>query len=203
MPCSARWMPASRQGSPAAPQALSPPGLGLLCEEQGGEGPAAKGLPIAPKPPPSPGLGLRLLEGGARDQQWAGVTSEELEEAVRRQEGSTPGRPISMRPRYTRHGNRSPAPRIRAAPGAVRTSPPTGGDTHQRARTLGEPAGELGAPGAPGPRGGRPRGLWACSQVLRSEPLGRGAGGGHCRASDPAPCRACSSLCLLCLPACL
>lgn len=64
-----------------------------------------------------------------------------------------------------------------AAWGAVRTSPPTGGGAHGRARTQAR-ARTLGPPGAWGRAEGArcarahvtPCHLWACPQVLQSEP---------------------------------
>lgn len=188
MPCGARWMPASRQGSPAAPRPSAPPG----------PGPPLRVLPpSASRLPPRPRGGGW---GGGSGSEWgartcsgrAGAASEEREEPEEAAGGEAA--PLAA-PLVCGHAPLAMAtapPRLAAGPpraGAARSSPPTGGGAHRRARTRG-PRGRAGGarcapvacgrlPGAPGgaSRGG---GGAACTAEAQPVPHAPGAPQGAC-----------------------
>jgi hypothetical protein len=137
---------------------------------------------------PSPGEGwARSGVRGSRPR--AGVTAAASGKSGKRAAsggrlwGQRRGRPLlcGLAPRAMATAPHPAPPRAgRAAPGALRTSPPTGGGANGRARTHGHAhwgrRASGGAPRAPGALGPRvpvlPPG--ACPQVLQHEPRGSG-----------------------------
>lgn len=163
--------------SPAQPFTWPPPGVPQ---------------PRASRPPQAPGRHggagggsrpLSRVRGPSRGTGRLGLSwRKEWEEGAERTGGSASGRPISMRPRSAHHGNRSPSaeparqpraqrapllPQVAARAGRARSHGYARAGTHTRG-AWGRAEGARCA-GPPGPRSYR---LWACPQVLQSEPRG-------------------------------
>lgn len=160
------WCPHPGRAAPKHPRPLASPGLGLLWGKRGRGGSRSPGPPDRPR---ISGKGLRPSErgcagraAGRSDLEGAGGKSGQRRSGGR---GAVPvAAPLVCGRAPRAMATVPPAPHSRAAPGAVRTSPPTGGGAHQRARTHGHahsgrpraPGGEPEAPGALGPPCPRP-----------------------------------------------